>query len=40
MVFGQFKSDADCPDIFGLKWAFLTDDPPFVPSWAKRANGR
>ncbi len=40
MVFGQFKAYANRPDMFGLKWAFLTDDPPFVPSGVERANGR
>ena len=39
MVLGQFKSNSDRLDVFGLERTFLADDAPFVPGWPKRTNG-
>ena len=39
MVFSQFKSNTDCPDMFWLQRPFLANDAALVPGGAKCANG-
>ncbi len=40
MIFCQFKSNTDCPDMLWLQLPFLANDTSFVLGWTKRANGR
>jgi len=39
MVLGQFKSNADYPDMFKLQRSLLADNTPSVPNGPKCANG-
>lgn len=39
MVLGDFKTDANFPDMFRQQWAFLPDNAAFVPGRTACANG-
>jgi len=39
MVLGQLQLLPDRPDVFGLEWPLLANDPAIVPDWMQCANG-